>query len=141
MEDGALAHGGAAGEAGRVGSQLGYVVEGAAGQADGQGRHLVGDEGGHAEPEQVAAADSRPAEHIGHLGRHEDAVQGEVQAAGALQPGDVPVVDDLRLVLGHQEDDHQGHSRGGRAVASLIVRLASARLERPDQPVRVDDAA
>jgi hypothetical protein len=78
---------------------------------------------------------------VGHFRRHEDAVKREVQAAGALQPGDVPVVDDLRLVLGYQEDDHQGE-RGRRPVTAVrAARFAAVRLERPDQPVRVDDAA
>ncbi len=65
---------------------------------------------------------------------------GEVEAAGALQASDVPVVDDLGLGLGDGEDDHPAEPGGRRAVARS-ARVVAVRLERADQPVGVDDAA
>ena len=81
------------------------------------------------------------AELVGHFLRHEDAVQREVEAAGALQPGDVPVIDDLRLRPWAPGRRPSGRTRFRRPVVGPAAPVAAVRLERPDQPVRVDDAA
>src|SRR6185437_3074194 len=72
------------------------------------------------------------------------AVDREVEAAGALQARDVPVVDDLDLDLGHEEDDHPAEPGLRGPVVGKPVRLrcvVAVRPERADYPVGVDDAA
>jgi hypothetical protein len=121
-----------------VGRELAHVIERAAGQPDSERRHLIRHERGHAEAEQVAAPDRGGAQVIGQLRRHEDAVDREVQAPGALQAGDVPVVDDLGLVLGREKHDDpaepglRGPAVSRRLFATRGTRVVAVRLERPD---------
>ena len=106
--------------------------------ADAQRGHFIRYRRGHAEPEKVAAPHGGGAEVVGHLVGDELLLDPEVHAARAYQPGHQPVVDDLSLVLG-QDENHDPVRPSVPALAcgwnapisQLACRMPLAKLHRP----------